>query len=69
MYTSGIRKVFTSNNATTMKAQAEQAEQCGYTAMSFNGVIFIKVSDYNNESTVMWQSTCFNINDFTDKEV
>ena len=61
MYASAIRKIFTSENASGLTHAKLQAFDCGYHAMSFNGLIYIRIDVQKNK----WVRTCFNISDFS----
>ncbi len=65
MYTGGIRKIFNCTIKAKSRKEAEnQAEAVGYKALSFNGVVFVKVEEYGD-----WHETCFRVTDFSDGQV
>jgi hypothetical protein len=60
MYTKGIKKIFVARDAGMPLDRAViMATEAGFTALSFNGVIYIKSVD-------CWVDTVFHISDFSD---
>jgi hypothetical protein len=63
MYTKGIRKIFNTRlvGATFTKI-SRQAVAAGYTALVFNGGVFITTKQER------WIESCFHITDFSDEQ-
>lgn len=65
MYTEGIMKIYTARNPPLRFAViCTMAENAGYTALSFQGAIYVRAESAPDFSG--WVTTCFYLTDFQD---